>query len=110
MFSKKLQYATRQSIDSATFTGSYQALGSALAHPASIVKVVNNSNQLVDVSTNGTDDHDVAPQNSFFLYDATANSPKETGSIFLSKGTQVYVKGSAGTGLVYLVVLYIVES
>ena len=106
-YTRKLVYETRRSIDSATFTGSYQALGGPLLHPASLIKLVNNSTVLVDISIDGVNDHDVAPGTSFWLYDVTSDSPFESGSIFVSKGTQYYVKGSAGTGLVYLVVQHV---
>ena len=106
-YTRKLVYETLRSRDSATFTGSYQTLGSALSHPASIVKLVNNSTVLVTVSIDGVNDYDIAPANSFWLYDVTSDSAPESGSIFVSKGTQYYIKGSAGTGSVYLVVQYI---
>jgi len=109
-FTKKLVYDTLRSIDSATFTGSYQALGTPLANPSSIVKIVNNSDVLVTISVNGTSDHDVVPGTSFTLYDVSANSLSESGSIFIPVSTQYYVKGSAGTGLVYLVVQYVVRT
>ncbi len=108
-FKRKLIYETIRSIDSATFTGSYQALGTALAHPASLIKLVNNSTVLVTVSTDGVNDHDVAPSSSFFLYDVTSDTPDESGSIFVEQGRQYSVKGSAGTGLVYLVVQYVAQ-
>lgn len=99
-------YEPLRSIDSATFTGSYQALGTPLANPASLVKLVNNSTVLVTVSVDGTTDVDVAPASSFFLYDVTSDSPHESESVYYEKGRQYYVKGSAGTGSVYLVVQY----
>src|ERR1051326_6499001 len=97
MASKQITYDTIRSRDSATFTGSYQTLGSVFTHPASIIKIVNNSNVLVTVSINGTNDHDILPPNSFFLYDETANSP-HTENIYMRSGTQFYVKGSAEIG------------
>jgi hypothetical protein len=109
-YTRRLNYETLRSIDSATFTGSYQTLGTPLENPASIVKLVNNSTSLVTVSIDGVNDHDIAPANSFFLYDETGNSPEESGSIYMQKGTQFYVSGSAGTGLVYLVIQYIKQS
>lgn len=108
-FTRKLTYEVRRSIDSATFTGSFQALGTPLNNAASIVKLVNNSDQLVDISIDGVDPHDVAPANSYWLYDVTSDSPEESGSIFVEKGRQYYVSGSAGTGLVYLIVQYVVQ-
>ncbi len=106
-YTRKLLYDTIRTIDSSTFTGSYQNLGSALSFPCSIVKVVNNSTVLVTVSIDGTTDQDILPGNSFFLYDVTSDSPTESGSIFIQKGTQFYVKGAVGSGSVYLVTLYV---
>jgi len=106
-YTRKLLYETLRSRDSATFTGSYQTLGSPLQNPASIVKFINNSDVVVTISVDGVNDHDIAPASSFWLYDGTANSPHESDSIFAEKGRQYYVKGSAGTGSVYLVVQYI---
>ncbi len=105
MASKQLTYDTMRSRDSATFTGSYQTLGSVFTHAASILKIVNNSTVLVTLSIDGTSDHDILPSNSFFLYDETANSP-HTENTYMRAGTQFYIKGSAGTGSVYLVVQY----
>lgn len=102
----QIEYEVLRSIDSATFTGSYQALGTPLANPAIIVKLVNNSTVLITISIDGVNDYDVAPAASFFLYDIASDSPG-TSSIFRKKGTQFYVKGSAGTGLVYLSVQYV---
>ena len=71
--------------------------------------MVNNSNVLVTVSINGTTDIDVCPANSYWLYDEsqaqfnTANLPA------MPKGTQIFVKGAAGTGLVYLVSQYLIS-
>lgn len=107
-YTQRLAWETLRSIDSATFTGSYQALGSVLANPAYIVKLVNNSTVLVTVSIDGTNDIDVAPASSFWLYDE-GKSGISSQFPALPKGTQIYVKGSAGTGSVYLVVQYVVQ-
>ena len=109
MHATRLVYDAMRSIDSATFTGVYQKLGSALSHATSIVKIVNNSNVLVTVSTDGINDQDILPANSFFLYDITSDSPPETGSVFVENGRQYFVKGSAGVGLVYLVTQYVTQ-
>ena len=103
----RLKWETLRSIDSATFTGSYQALGTPLAKNSYICKLVNNSSVLVTISVDGTNDIDVSPANSYWLYDEgkvgiSGDFPS------LPAGTQFYVKGSAGTGLVYLVTQYIV--
>jgi len=94
-----------RSIDSATFTGSYQAVGSALTRPIRLVKFVNNSTVLVTVSWDGVNAHDVLPATTFSLYDVTTNRVALTadGQYAIAVGTQFYVKGSAGTGLFYII-------
>lgn len=94
-----------RSRDSATFTGSYQTLGSPLAHASKIMKVTNNSTVLVTLSWDGTNDHEILPAGSFVLLDFTSNAGA-AGLLVASKNTQFYVKGSAGTGSVYLSTYY----
>lgn len=109
-YTSKVSWEVRRSINSTTFTGSYQALGTPLLFPSYICKLVNNSGVLVDISFDGVNDHDVAPANSFWLYDegkvgSSADKPA------LPKGTQIYVRGaSASTGLVYLISQYIIQT
>lgn len=107
-YTSRISWETLRSIDSATFTGSYQALGTPLANPSYICKLVNNSTVLVTISIDGTNDVDVAPAGSFWLYDESKNINGIGPLIALPKGTQIYVKGSAGTGSVYLVSQYLV--
>lgn len=109
-YTRQLEYEVLRSRDSATFTGSFQTLGSPLANPASIVKLVNNSGVLVTISVDGVNAHDIAPAGSFWLYDVTSDSPSESGSIFRKQGTQYYVSGAASTGSVYLVVQYVLQT
>lgn len=94
-----------RSINSAAFTGAYQALGGVFLHSACLLKVVNNSTVPITVSFDGIADHDICPAGSFFLYDECANASRE-GGLVIPKGTQVWVKGAAGVGFVYLVVQY----
>lgn len=102
----KIAWEPLRSLDSATFSGSYLALGGPLAHPSYILKMVNDSNILVTVSVDGATDIDVCPGGSFWLYD---ESKYGTPSVqFLPQGTQIYVKGATGIGLVYLVSQYII--
>jgi len=108
-YTQRLAWETLRSIDSATFTGSYQALGTPLAHPSYILKMINNSTSLVTISIDGINDMDVAPASSFWLYDegkVGSNSAYPA----MPQGTQIYVSGAAGTGSVYLVSQYIIQS
>ena len=88
------------SIDSSTFTGSYQLVG-ILALPARMITLVNACNQAVTVSFDGTTDH---------LYFGASNATPQqfplgmlkgssADSFELSQRTPIFVKGSAGTGL-----------
>jgi hypothetical protein len=104
----RISWEALRSIDSATFTGSYQALGTPLEHPSYICKLVNNSNVIVTISIDGSTDIDICPATSFWLYDeAKFFNPSIQ---FLPQGTQFYVKGAAGAGLVYLVSQYIIQN
>lgn len=95
-----------RTFDSSTLTGSWQNFGLPLDHPAALVKFVNTSDQPIEISWFGGVAHDIYPASSFTVYDVTANASREAG-ISIRKGTQFQLRGSSGTGNVYLVVLYI---
>ena len=106
-YTNRIAWETLRSVNSASFSGAYVALGAPLVHPSYILKLVNNSNILVTISIDGVNDIDVAPANSFWLYDESklglnAEYPS------LQAGTQIYVKGPVGVGLIYLVSQYII--
>ncbi len=107
-YTQRLAWETLRSIDSATFTGLYQAVGTPLANPSYICKLVNNSTVLVTISIDGTNDVDVAPASSFWLYDE-GKAGLNAAMPALPAGTQIMVKGVAGTGSVYLVSQYIIQ-
>jgi hypothetical protein len=102
-----MQFIPLTSIDSATFTGSYQAINSTgTPFPCFAFKLVNNSTKDVTVSYDGTNDHDYVPTATAVIYDLMTNKQPQNDYCALKHGTIVYVKGSAGTGSVYLVGLY----
>lgn len=106
-YKSSLTYGPLQSISSGDISATYAALGDPLAQQASIVKIVNDSNQTVTVSVDGVTSHDYLPENSYVLYDLTTNHPLASNGSFFPKGTQFYVKGTSGSGSVVLVYLYI---
>ncbi len=108
-FTQRLNWETLRSVDSSTFTGGYVALGTPLKFPSYILKLVNNSTVLVTVSIDGATDIDVAPAGSFWLYDESKVGVSGQNPA-IPQGTQVYVKGSVGSGSVYLVSQYIVQA
>lgn len=99
-----------RSIDSSTFNNTYLAIGIPLDHPACLIKFTNNSNKDALISWDGVTNHDIVPAGGFVLYDIETNSGSETRGLSVAQGTQFYVNGAAGTGLVYLTVLYIREN
>lgn len=101
-----LVWDSLRSLASSSVTSSYQAVGTALTFPARIVKIVNNSTKDVTVSTDGTNDHDFVPAGGFTLYDCGTNRGNPSPSMSIRQGTQISIKGTAGTGTVYVVVLY----
>lgn len=107
-YTNRLTWETLRSVNSATLTGVYVKLGTPLANASYICKLVNNSSVLVTVSIDGVTDIDVAPANSFWLYDE-GKVGRDGAFPALPAGTQIWVKGSAGSGLVYLVTQYIIN-
>lgn len=94
-----------RSIDSATFTGNYQAVGTPLANGGRIVKFTNLANVTATLSWDGVNDVEVLPANSFVLIDVSA-SRENSQYIEIRKGTQFYVKGSSGSGSFFISVYY----
>ena len=62
-----------RSVGYASITGSYVALGAALAYPARIICFTNTTNEDVLFSTNTSTDQLVVPAGSFKLFDITTN-------------------------------------
>jgi hypothetical protein len=107
-YSNRIAWEGLRTIDSATFTGLFQPVGGPLLFPSYICKLVNNSTVLVTISVDGTNAVDVAPANSFWLYDE-GKVGRDGAFPALSKGTRIFVSGAAGTGSVYVVSQYIVN-
>jgi len=109
-YTSRIKYETIRSIDSSTFTGSYQALGTPLINPAAIIRIVNQSGVNVTLSTDGVNDMDIVPTKDEVTYEYTANTPfSNPGGEYEPAETQYLIKGSASTGLVYLIAQYIVH-
>lgn len=96
------------SIDSATFTGAYQAINaSGLDNSCFMIRIINNSNRDITISYDGTNDHDFVQDTLSLQVNFQTNAQPNTNIANIRKGTIVYVKGTAGgTGLVYLAAYY----
>jgi hypothetical protein len=95
------------SIESTTISGTYAVINSSgLPVGCCILNIINNSDEDVTVSYDGVTDHDYVPtltdRNLYFQTNAQPN----TNIARLAAGTKVYVKGSMGTGYIYLVGWY----
>lgn len=99
---------TLRSVAGASFTGSYQVIGTPLAHPARIVKFTNTSGVDALVSWDGTNAHDIVPAGGFLLLDVTANQEPVAGQLSIGSQTQFYFLATASTGSMYLSVYYAV--
>lgn len=105
-YRKVLLPEAMRSINSASFSGSYQVIGTPLTYPSRVLLFVNNSGVVVTISWDGTNDAFVLLPGAAFAFDENANAV--TNAEFETKaGTQFYAKGSASTGLVYLSTFYV---
>ena len=98
---------TLTSIDSATFTGALQVINTnGLDESCFLIRIINNSDKDITISYDGLIDHDFVGTLSTLQLPAQSNAQPSSFISNISKGTKVYVKGAAGTGLVYLAGYY----
>lgn len=92
------------SIDSSTFDGTtYMAINpSGVPHALFAFNIINDSSSDITVSYDGSTDNDFIPQGSTSSNPIQYNSQPNTYIANLAKGTIIWVKGSTGTGNVYL--------
>jgi len=101
-----MYYIPLTGLDSAAFTGAYQAINTGTPQPCFIYKIINNSTVDVTISLNGVTDMDFIPSKSAVLYDLQTNKQPNNEMCTLAQGTIFYAKGAAGVGLIKLVGLY----
>lgn len=90
-------------IASSTFSGSYQAINSTgLPNACFLIRLISTSSTPVTISYDGTNDHDYLPGGATIQLPHQSNSQPNNFIANLPIGTIVYVKGTAGTGNVYL--------
>lgn len=96
---KRYAPATALTIDSAALTGSFASKGT-IPVGAVFAKIINCSNQAVEISFDGTNVNDAAPASGVSQIGPTS-SGEEIAAI--PKGLTVYARGTAGTGNIYIV-------
>jgi hypothetical protein len=90
-------------IASSTVAGTYAAINaSGLPNACIMIRIINNSNKDVTVSFDGTNDHEFVPTMTSVLLEFETNALPNAVAALLPIGTVVYVKGTAGTGNIYL--------
>lgn len=100
------------SFASSGMSASYQVIdASGIEKACYVLRIVNNSSQGITVSFDGATDHAFLGANTTSIYtqDFPAQNNAQPGSwvALWSRGTKVYVKGTAGTGTIYLSGLYV---
>lgn len=91
MYPRRLYPEALRNVAYGSITTSYAAVGSAVSKPARIIRWVNNTDQLVYISWDGSTDHMYLPKKTFILLDVTTNKVRDDG-LFVALGTKFYVK------------------
>ncbi len=82
LYDKRLFPEPMRSIDSATFSGAYQAVGTPLAHSSVMLIFVNNSSVIVTVSWDGMNDAFPLLPGATVIMDENSNA--STGLVYIS--------------------------
>lgn len=97
----------RATLDSATLAGAYKAINSTgLANSCSVLRIINDSDTDINVSYDGTTDHDYVKTGETLQLDLQANSTPNSYVSYIRKGTVVYAKSAAGVGNIYVAGYY----
>ena len=89
--------------DASTLNASFQQINTGVETSAACIafKFYNSSSNLIIISYNGVDDHDILPPNSSFIFDSEANSEGFGNGVgghkSLPAGTKIFAKTSSDT-------------
>jgi hypothetical protein len=104
----KVQAAALATIAGSSLTSSYAAINSSgLPEPCFLIRIVNTTSGAVTISYDGSTDNDIVPANGFIEIDAQTNAQPPAWFTLFAKYQVVYVKGSSGSGNVYLSAYYV---
>lgn len=96
------------SIASSAVTASYQAIDATGIEKACFLLIINNnSNQAITVSFDGVTDNEYIPATTRVEFNVQNNAMPASWVALWPTGTKVYVKGTAGTGNIYVSGLYV---
>lgn len=95
-------------VASSTVTGNYAPLnGTGFSHAPFFIRINNASNMAITVSYDGVNDHEFIPTGTIFQLETQTNSQPNAQVALFAKHTIVYIKGTAGTGNIYLSGYYV---
>lgn len=96
------------SILSSGVTAFYAPLnGTGFIQAPFFIRIINASSMAITVSYDGVNNHEFIPANSVFELPSQTNSQPGAHIALFPKHTIVYVKGTAGTGNIYLSGYYV---
>lgn len=94
--------------DSATLTGSFAKFNSVgFEGPVAILRIVNDSNKPVIISYDGVYNNDYIMSETTLLLNFQSNAGPNNYVALLSNNSYVWIKGTAGTGLIYMAAYYL---
>lgn len=105
----KAKFGTLLSVAYTSVVTSYHLIGT-LTQPARLIKIVNNTDVDVLISTDGVDNQDYIPASSFALYDLATNRTISGGNLEFPSGTKFYVQGETDATKGFVTVTYIYGS
>jgi hypothetical protein len=94
------------SYNAASLDGTYKVLTTSLEQACFLISFINNSDVPVTISYDGTNAHDYVRANSTRDLNFQTNSRPGNNKALLKKGSPVYIKGTVGTGYIFLVGYY----
>lgn len=99
------------SIDSASLTSSYQPFNSAgLDGACFMLRFMNVSTQAIVISYDGVRDSEVILSNTDRTFNFQNNAQPTAWTALVPKGLVLYIKGTAGTGTIYMSGYYVQAS
>ena len=105
----RVKAITAQRFDSAALTGGYDLFNAGgLSHPCFLIRIVNESNVLVEVSYDGVHTHDIVPDGESITLNFQTNS-RQSGKLALwEKGKLLWLLGVSQqpAGYIYLIGYY----
>jgi hypothetical protein len=94
---------------SASLTTNYQSINGpgGLPHPCFLLKIVNGGSTAITISYDGINDHEYLLTNTSFPINTQTNSEPNAREAIFAARTQIWVKGTAGTGTIALSGYYV---